>query len=96
MSLDKFQNGEVCYKLNGDQSVLTWYQTLGEDEFPVLNASHQIVILEDGKYGNPDAINEISADDRQQFSGIYNLAGQRISKLQKGINIVNGKKIIVK
>ena len=96
MSLDKFQNGEVCYKLNGDQSVLTWYQTLGEDEFPVLNASHQIVILEDGKYGNPDAINEIAADDRQQSSGIYNLAGQRISKLQKGINIVNGKKIIVK
>lgn len=27
---------------------------------------------------------------------IYNLAGQRISKLQKGINIINGKKIIMK
>ena len=27
---------------------------------------------------------------------IYNLAGQRISKMQKGINIVNGKKIMVK
>ncbi len=27
---------------------------------------------------------------------IYNLAGQRIAKLQKGINIVNGKKIFVK
>ena len=27
---------------------------------------------------------------------IYNLAGQRIQKLQKGINIVNGKKIMVK
>ena len=26
--------------------------------------------------------------------GIYNLAGQRISKMQKGINIVNGKKIL--
>ena len=25
---------------------------------------------------------------------IYNLAGQRMSKLSKGINIVNGKKII--
>ena len=25
---------------------------------------------------------------------IYNLAGQRISKMQKGINIVNGKKIL--
>ena len=29
-------------------------------------------------------------------SSIYNLAGQRISKMQKGINIVNGKKVMVK
>ena len=29
-----------------------------------------------------------------QNSTIYNLAGQRISKMQKGINIVNGKKIL--
>jgi len=28
--------------------------------------------------------------------GIYNIAGQRLNKLQKGINIVNGKKILVK
>jgi hypothetical protein len=25
---------------------------------------------------------------------IYNLAGQRLNKMQKGINIVNGKKIL--
>lgn len=29
-------------------------------------------------------------------TGIYNIAGQRLNGLQKGINIVNGKKIIVK
>ena len=27
---------------------------------------------------------------------IYNLAGQRINKLQRGVNIVNGKKVIIK
>ena len=27
---------------------------------------------------------------------IYNLAGQRINKMQKGINIINGKKVVVK
>ena len=27
---------------------------------------------------------------------VYNLSGQRIGKLQKGINIVNGKKIVVR
>lgn len=27
---------------------------------------------------------------------IYNLAGQRLSKPQKGINIIDGKKVVVK
>jgi hypothetical protein len=27
-------------------------------------------------------------------NAIYNLAGQRMSKMQKGINVVNGKKIL--
>ena len=39
-------------------------------------------------------------DLTQPFSGlggsVYNLAGQRLQKLQKGINIVNGKKLIVR
>ena len=33
---------------------------------------------------------------KNEESSIYNLAGQRIRKMQKGINIVNGKKIMVK
>ena len=35
-----------------------------------------------------------TTDNRQQ--AIYNLAGQRLSKMQKGINIINKKKILVK
>ena len=37
-------------------------------------------------------------DDGQQTTdnSIYNLAGQRLSKPQKGINILNGKKILIK
>ena len=27
---------------------------------------------------------------------IYNLSGQRLQKMQRGINIVNGRKVIVK
>lgn len=33
---------------------------------------------------------------QSQKTSIYNLAGQRLNKLQKGINIVNGKKVLVK
>lgn len=32
---DMLASGEMCYKLNGDQSNIGWYQTLGEDEYPV-------------------------------------------------------------
>lgn len=39
-----------------------------------------------------DAI--VSPFEKTEEGAIYNLAGQRISKMQKGINIVNGKKIL--
>ena len=32
--------------------------------------------------------------DTESSDAIFNLAGQRLSKMQKGINIVNGKKIL--
>ena len=40
------------------------------------------------------SINSINADDVN--APIYNVAGQRVSKAQKGIFIQNGKKIAVK
>ena len=46
-----------------------------------------------------DATGIQSVDNEQSTiadSAIYNLAGQRLSKMQKGINIVNGKKVLVK
>lgn len=45
---------------------------------------------EDGK---TTSIEEIFGGEAEQ-GAIYNLAGQRLQKLQKGINIINGKKII--
>ena len=94
MTLEQFQNGEVCYKLNGNQSNIYWYQNIGEDKFPVLNESHGIVVRnEDGTY---TGINEVEASETTQPVAIYNLAGQRLNKMQKGINIINGKKVLVK
>ena len=46
--------------------------------------------------GEDDATG-IEAIDNGQLTidnKIYNLAGQRIQKMQKGVNIVNGKKIL--
>ena len=42
-----------------------------------------------------DAINALNSQEATQ-GAIFNLAGQRVNKLQRGVNIVNGKKVLVK
>ena len=52
-----------------------------------------------GFYGFDDDATGIEAIDHSPLTiegAVYNLAGQRLQKMQKGINIVNGKKIAVK
>ena len=41
-----------------------------------------------------DGINSLTPALSEGEGAIFNLAGQRISKMQKGINIVNGKKVL--
>ena len=41
---------------------------------------------------NPTGIT--SPLEETENGAVYNLAGQRLSKMQKGINIINGKKIL--
>ena len=101
-------SGEVCYKLNGDQSEINWFQTLPgsdasvqADAYPVLYKNHLQVWRYDDLFSNdsPDGIKRptpksLTPSLSKGEGVIYNLAGQRISKLQKGINIVNGKKVL--
>lgn len=47
-------------------------------------------------FGNADAIQTISNALQSEDREIYNLAGQRLNSLQRGVNIVNGKKVLVK
>ena len=47
------------------------------------------------KPDDPDGVRDIK-ESKSLDGPIYNLAGQRLSKLQKGINIVNGRKIAIK
>ena len=48
------------------------------------------------EFGNFDSITEVREAEASN-NGIYNLNGMRVSgKLQKGIYIVNGKKVVVR
>ncbi len=46
--------------------------------------------------GGSTGISGVVADGVNKAQVIYNLAGQRLNKVQKGLNIINGKKVIVK
>ena len=102
-------NGEICFKLNAGQTETNWYQTINEDDYPVLNTGHETVLFNEAEgyfynlvdgvpVGVKDVERSLTTDQSiyKQGSTIVNLAGQRLSKLQKGINIVNSKKVLVK
>ena len=52
----------------------------------------------EGGHVNPTAIETVKTAEETSLENavIYNLNGQRVEKAQKGINIVNGKKVIIK
>ncbi len=43
-----------------------------------------------------DGINQINTDFNNGNVSIYNLMGQKLQKAQKGVNIINGRKVLVK
>ena len=104
VTTEQLASGEVCFKLNGDAETPAWFQNLtGEDKDanPVLDSTHGVVLYDEvNGYHNvvldPDGIENanVNANDNLNNAVIYNLSGQRVSKLQKGINIVGGKKIL--
>ena len=51
-TVSAMSSGKVAYSLNGDQSAIYWYQTIGTDKHPVLDSSHKTVYSYRGGYSN--------------------------------------------
>ena len=43
VNLEELENGSLCYKLNGNQENFTWFQNIGQDNFPTFMTTHKIV-----------------------------------------------------
>lgn len=70
---------------------VVWLQGKMQKYFGMAGLKSTAAYSFDGTTG----INNVAIDNKRN-NIIYNLNGQRIERLQKGINIINGKKIVVK
>ncbi len=89
------------YVLQNNNDVLGFYQ-VGQAQ-PTVGANRCYLTVPDSNvkafYFNEDDATGIENLNNQntlnsQNTPIYNLAGQRVNKMQRGINIINGKKIL--
>ena len=88
------ENIDNSYTINSAQNTAFGeYYFAGEDvENDVLRLYDLTITLHNEA---PTAIASVKNSTKQD-NAMYNLAGQRINKLQRGINIVNGKKVVIK
>ncbi len=89
------------YILQKQDEKVGFYQVDTEVAQPNVPANHAYLTKDDGSAvkafflgGGEDAIQSVF--DGVAAGEIYNVAGQRINKLQRGVNIVNGKKVVIK
>lgn len=109
-TVEEFASGEIAWLLNnGEEDAPVWFQTLGEDETPVLAPAHAIVIKnEDGTYSNKtgDAIDIVDMEQRMSVVNVYDMNGRQIRSnvkptealkgLPAGMYIMGGKKLLKK
>ena len=88
---DDVTSGKLCYLLNEGAGKTIYYQTLGEDEHPVLDSTHKMVYSDgNGNYSNNESDGIESVTERTaNFQGCYDLQGRHLTTTVKGqINIV--------
>lgn len=72
----------------------SWYGALSNAE--IENDTYVKVAIDGELFEDGEATGIATLFTESENADIYNVAGQKLNKAQKGINIVNGKKILVK
>ncbi len=82
IDISAFTKGRYTVTMENSSEVFT-------GEFETITTGIQELINEEEK-------KNFNSSTLQFFNSIYNLQGQRLNTLQKGLNIVNGRKVLVK
>lgn len=84
--LDELASNTPC-SISADGNYIQGFGVNGENIFSYVVDYKEVIAT---------GINGVKTENTVANDAIYNIAGQRIAKMQKGLNIVNGKKIMVK
>ena len=74
VNAEQLASGEICYKLNGDQTVINWYQTLQTDLYPVLFPTHKVVFYSEADgYYNDSTKGDLNGDGAIDIADAVNI-----------------------
>jgi len=89
-------NDQPCFRKLKESGTLSAFRVyIRKSQFPDLTDGTNSFGLSTDYDDETTGIEEVTSDKGQVTSEtIYDLQGRRLSKAQKGLNIVNGKKVI--
>ena len=93
--------GETIYALAKKDGVVAFYQVNSNVTIPAGKAYLDLGHAPGAKaltftFTDADGIKTIETVSAEAAAEIFNLAGQRMSRPVKGVNIINGKKVLIK
>lgn len=89
---DISKGGATVYLNQGAEEIATWTNIGVKSIYKGGGEAHESDIV----WLTTTGISDIKTDANQQEAVIYNLAGQRLNAPKKGINIINGRKVVIK
>ena len=104
--IDGLYSGWYCYMGTDEDSGLPYapakYDSNTDSGYVILNGydfnvyQHRYIYIAIGNYQpEPTGITAVAGSKTNAAgSAIYNIAGQKMSKIQKGLNIINGNKVV--
>ena len=81
-------NGKLCYDINEGAGKVVFYQTLGTDMHPVLDATHGVVVKDGDNYVNETEGITPASSTNATIESVYSVSGVRQQQMGHGVNIV--------
>ncbi len=92
VSADDVAGGKLCYRLNDGKTLSpVWYQTLGEDAYPIFDATHLVVLKSDDDvyYNISNIAGDVNSDDVLDEVDLQWLTAYMIGEAPEGFEVSN-------